>query len=82
MNSLPVIGWLLDLGFKTSMAVPFWIVWTKLGVGAKFFYFLPEIYLEAGFWETVGVFIVLGILKEFSPIRADSSSTSEANQER
>jgi hypothetical protein len=63
LNVIPVLGWLVDLGLKISLAVPFWIIWTNFGVGEKFFYFLPQVYIAPGFWECVGVFIVFPILK-------------------
>jgi hypothetical protein len=63
LNSIPVLGWVLDFIFRASMAIPFWFIWTFCGIGAKFFYFLPQVYQSPGFWETVGVFIVIGILK-------------------
>jgi len=63
MNSIPVIGWAVSLLFTASTAVPFWIVWTLCGIGAKYFYFLPEVYHGIGFWECVGLFTAIGILK-------------------
>ena len=63
LNSIPVIGWLMDLGFKISLAFPFWIVWSVCGIGEKYFYFLPQVYKDPGFWDCVGVFIVIPILK-------------------
>ena len=80
MNSIPVIGWLIDLVAKVSLAVPFWIFWTWWDVGEKFFYWLPEVYTNIGFWECVRVFICLGVLISFSPFRVSSSSTSEARK--
>ena len=59
LNNIPVLGWLLDFIFKASLSLPFWLIWSVCGIGKKFFPFLPEVYLNAGFWETVGVFIVI-----------------------
>jgi hypothetical protein len=68
LNSIPVIGWILDLGFKISLAIPFWFIWTVLGIGRKYFSFLPEIYQAVPFWDCVGVFMVVPILyKIFVP---------------
>lgn len=33
------------------------------GIGEKYFYFLPTVYQDPGFWNCVGVFIVVPILK-------------------
>lgn len=63
INVLPVIGWLLDLFFKASLAVPFWVCWTYFGLGAEYFYFLPVRYQAIGFWHCVGLFIIIGIIK-------------------
>ena len=63
LNAIPVVGWILDFLCRASLAFPFWLIWTVWGVGQKYFYFLPEVYLTPGFWNCVGVFIVVGILK-------------------
>ena len=63
LNAIPVIGWLLSLVFTTSVAVPFWIVWSACGIGSKYFYWLPEVYQRIPFWNCVGLFMVIGILK-------------------
>ncbi len=63
INIIPIIGWLLSLALNASMAVPFWVIWTWSGLGARYFYWLPAVYLDIPFWHTVGLFIVIGILK-------------------
>lgn len=63
LNAIPFIGWLLSLVFSISLAIPFWIVWTACGIGATYFYWLPVVYHEPGFWATVGLFIAISILK-------------------
>lgn len=70
MNQIPILGWLLDLVLKASLAVPFWLCWEVFGIGAKFFYFLPAVFFTPGFWSIVGLFICLGILNSFSPFRS------------
>jgi hypothetical protein len=67
MNAIPIIGWLVSLTMNVSLAVPFWIVWTLCGIGSKFAYFLPEVYKAPGFWEVVGIFIAISILKGAVP---------------
>ncbi len=68
LNILPGVGWALDLFFKISLAIPFWIIWSGFRLGEKYFYFLPQVYLNPGFWDCVGVFIVFPILKAvFTP---------------
>lgn len=63
MNGIPVIGWALSLLFNTSMAVPFWIIWTASKIGREYFYFLPDKFQSIPFWHCVGLFMVIGILK-------------------
>jgi hypothetical protein len=81
LNVIPGLGWFLDLFFKISLSIPFWIIWTGFGIGEKYFYFLPPVYLRPGFWDCVGVFIVVPILKGiFVPRFVTSSSSSETNK--
>jgi hypothetical protein len=78
MNKIPIIGWIISLIFNISMAVPFWIVWTLCGIGRKFFNFIPENYQSVGFWETVGIFTVIGILKSLlTPRFVNINQTNE-----
>lgn len=63
MNAIPFIGWGLSLVFSASLAVPFWFCWTVCDIGETYFYFLPEVYHNIGFWACVGLFIVASILK-------------------
>ncbi len=62
INGIPVVGWLLDFAYKVSLAIPFYIIWTGFGIGDKYFSFLPEVYRDPGFWNCVGLFIVMPIL--------------------
>lgn len=79
LNMIPGIGWILDLMFKASLAVPFWFIWTICGIGATYFYWLPKVYQTPGFWDCVGVFIVVPILKGiFIPTLASLSNNKES----
>ena len=80
LNSIPVLGWALALFFNVSLAIPFYICWNWFGIGKTYFYFLPPVYLDIGFWATVGVFTVLSILKRFVPVFASSSASAEAEK--
>jgi hypothetical protein len=79
INALPIIGWLLSLVFSTSLAVPFWICWTACGIGARYFYWLPDVYHEIPFWNCVGLFMVMSILKAavIPRLAVSSSSTTK-----
>lgn len=80
INSLPVIGWMLSFGANASMSVPFWLIWTAFGIGRRYFYWLPEIYQSIPFWNCVGLFIVIGILKTVLTPRL--VSVSQSNKEK
>lgn len=75
LNNIPIIGWLLDILFKISLSIIFTPFWNWLA--PEYFDFLPEKYLQLGFWEVVGIFIILGILKQFSPLSIDNSNSNE-----
>jgi hypothetical protein len=63
INKLPIIGWILSACASISLSVPFWIGWTACGLGKKYFYWLPDVYQSIPFWDCVGLFIVLSIIK-------------------
>lgn len=63
LNAIPVLGWLLSFTLTVSTAIPFWICWTVCGIGETYFQFLPPVYRHIPFWNAVGLFIVIGILK-------------------
>jgi hypothetical protein len=65
LNAIPFIGWFFFIIISISLAVPFWFCWTVCGIGAKYFYFLPQVYQGIGFWACVGLFMVISILKSF-----------------
>lgn len=77
LNTIPVIGWALSLLLAISLSIPFWFFWTVFGIGSTYFYFLPEVYQHPGFWDCVGLFIVVDILKDhIYPTKSSSSSSS------
>ncbi len=63
LNYLPILGWAMSVFFNVSVAIPFWFLWTYHEMGKRFFYWLPETYQSIAFWDTVALFIVIGILK-------------------
>ena len=63
ISKLPVIGWLLSFAASVSLSVPFWICWSTCGIGKTYFGFLPQQFHVIPFWNCVGLFIVVGILK-------------------
>jgi len=63
LNAIPFFGWLLSFIFNVSLAIPFWIVWTACDIGRTYFYFVPQVYQQPGFWSCVGVFMAVSILK-------------------
>ena len=76
INKLPIIGWLISLVANISLSIPFWICWTACGVGQKYFYFLPDVYRSIPFWDCVGIFIVLSVLRGLFPSLASVSQSN------
>ena len=62
INKLPIIGWILSITAAISLSIPFWICWTCMGLGERYFYFIPNVYTNIPFWHCVGLFVVLKIL--------------------
>jgi hypothetical protein len=80
LNAIPIIGWFFSVLFAASIAVPFWYIWTACGIGEKYAYWLPEVYLHPAFWDCVGVFIVVNIIKDiFLPNFTRATSSSKTN---
>jgi len=80
INKLPFIGWAFSFIASVSLSVPFWFIWTFCGIGEKYFYFLPTVYHSIPFWSSVGLFMVVGILKAvLTPKFATVSQTVKNN---
>lgn len=77
MRYIPVIGWLWDLALKTSLTVPFWVIWTYFGIGKKYFYFLPTQFQSIPFLENVGLFMAIPILLHIITPRFASYSNEQ-----
>jgi hypothetical protein len=60
--AIPVIGWLLGPIVAVCVALPFYALWQWFGI-KQFFAFLPPAFLNIGFWETVGLFLTISLLK-------------------
>jgi hypothetical protein len=63
INAIPLVGWIISFFLNASLAIPFWFLWRVCGIGDTYFYWLPEAYRSIGFWSTIGLFMVLSILK-------------------
>jgi hypothetical protein len=58
------------------VALPLWYFWSYMGLGGKFFGFLPEVWLGPNYTETVGLsFLALVVL--FTVLRLLRSLKSE-----
>ena len=80
-NSIPFLGWMISLAGNISLSIPFYICWTWFGIGKAYFDFLPLKYQEIGFWHSVGLFIVVGILKSvLVPTVASVSQTNKVQK--
>ena len=63
LNAIPFVGWIVSTFVAFCLAVPFWFIWTACGIGQTFAYWLPAVYLHPGFWQCVGLFMVVSIIK-------------------
>lgn len=61
LNAIPIIGWIISFLLSVSLAIPFYFIWNSLA--PTYFYFLPQVYLNIPFWDTVGLFMIIPILK-------------------
>lgn len=77
INAIPFIGWFLSFFFSVCLAIPFYFLWN--GLAPTYFYFVPPVYLNIPFWDSVWLFMLLSILKAvLVPKVASISSSSES----
>lgn len=76
--SIPVFGWLIGAILHISLAVPFYFIWNALA--PTYFYFVPTVYQQIDFWDCVGLFIVISILKTVLVPRLSASSSSSESK--
>lgn len=83
INGLPFVGWVLSAIANVSLAVPFWICWTCCGIGETYFDFLPSQWQSIPFWNCVGIFISMSIIKTvFVPKIASVSQSADHKVEK
>lgn len=75
LNAIPVFGWLISAVVSISLSVPFYFLWN--GLAPTYFYWLPKVYLNLPFWNCVGLFMLVSILKTLFPTLVSSSSSSD-----
>ena len=63
---------------SVSLAIPFYFIWNSLA--PTYFYFLPEVYKNIPFWDNVGLFMIIPILKH-TLIPTLVKNTSSSNKE-
>lgn len=76
LNALPIIGWLLSFIFAVSLSIPFYFIWN--GLAPTYFYFIPDVYKHLPFWDTVGLFMIVPILKHMLVPKFISVTTSSS----
>lgn len=74
--AIPVFGWFIGAILHVSLAVPFYFIWNALA--PTYFYFVPPVYQQIGFWECVGLFVVISILKAVLVPNLTSSTSSSS----
>jgi hypothetical protein len=78
INKIPVFGWVLSVLAAVGLSVPFWIAWTVCEIGKTYFYFIPVLFQSIPFWDCVGLFMVIAILKGTLIPRVFSVSNSQS----
>ena len=58
-----LIRWMRAFGICVLLSIPFWVLWTALGLGASCGSFLPRQFQSISFIDCLGLFTVLGLLK-------------------
>jgi hypothetical protein len=81
VNAIPIVGWALSFAVNVSLAIPFWICWTICGIGSTYFKFLPQEWQSIPFWNCVGLFISISILKLIVVPRLASVSQSSGKDD-
>lgn len=61
LSSIPIFGWMLSAMISMSLSVPFYFIWNR--IAPVYFYWLPKVYLDIPFWDCVGIFMVVPIVK-------------------
>lgn len=75
--AIPIVGWMISIILSVCIAIPYYILWHWFNV-KKFFMFLPDVYVNMGFWDMVGLFIVIGFIKSIClPTISVSNTTSD-----
>ena len=78
LNCIPVVGWIITFVCYTSLALPFWIGWTCIGIGQRYFAFLPSNYQVIGFWDCVWLFVVFTTIKSLIYPNLSISNTAKS----
>ncbi len=82
INKIPFFGWFFLAIASISLSVPFWLCWTVGSIGEEYFYWLPKVYHQISFWECVGLFIVIAIIKgTLTPKLFSVSNSQNVNKE-
>lgn len=61
MSVVPVLGWAVSAVLAFLIAIPVHFLWHWLG--PIYFPFVPTLYLGIGFWDTVGMLVLVGFAK-------------------
>ena len=58
-----ILAIFMNLILNIIIAGLFWLFWTVLGTGVRYFGFIPNIYHNISLWHCMGIFICIGLLK-------------------
>ena len=61
VSVLPIFGWAISAVLAFFAAIPLHFLWHWLG--PVYFSFVPALYLNISFWDTVGMLVLIGFVK-------------------
>lgn len=59
IHGIPVLGTAISFIVSFFCAIPFYFIWNSLA--PTYFSFLPKVWLDIPFWDSVGLFMLLPI---------------------
>lgn len=62
-NTIRQSAWAMVFCVNALLACAFWLCWTVFGIGAIYFNFLPPVWQSIPFWNCVGLFFSVSIIK-------------------
>lgn len=75
---IPFFGWIVSPIVSACLAFPFYILWHWCDI-KEFFPFLPANYQNIGFWQLVGLFLVVSMAKSIALPKVSVSNSCKGD---